>query len=164
MPNERVSRTAWRRHRPGTSSFSNACTALHAFFLGGGGIEGGENCATWRIDGNVVKRNGAAQQTKRRATTETTMVTVTKEFLNDNRTVNGAWTRAQLQAVGVRWPLKSGWMDRIVGTEISDAQAEEFILASGIYSNSKFAKRKARQRENRRQRKTDAAKSRQKGG
>ena len=92
------------------------------------------------------------------------MVTVTKEFLNDNRTVNGAWTRAQLQAVGVRWPLKSGWMDRIVGTEISDAQAEEFILASGIYSNSKFAKRKARQRENRRQRKTDAAKSRQKGG
>lgn len=35
------------------------------------------------------------------------------------RTERGGWRRAAVAQLGVPWPLKSGWIDRLVGTEIS---------------------------------------------
>lgn len=44
---------------------------------------------------------------------------ITKELILKNRTKNGAWTRDQLQALGVKWPPKHGWMNRVIGKPIS---------------------------------------------
>lgn len=54
---------------------------------------------------------------------------VTKDFLMTYRTDNGAWTSAQLRILGIDWPPISGWMQRVVGIELSDIEAEAFIIA-----------------------------------
>ena len=52
---------------------------------------------------------------------------VTREFIFKNRTENGAWTYAQLDALGVKCPPRNGWIDRIEGKEISEEEAKLFI-------------------------------------
>ena len=43
-----------------------------------------------------------------------------------HRTARGAWTRAQLQALGLQWPPLQGWIDSVVGQELTDAQVKQF--------------------------------------
>lgn len=57
---------------------------------------------------------------------------LTCEYIDANRTNNGAWTRRQLAAIGVAWPPVRGWKDRVVGTTISDKSAEEFESGRGM--------------------------------
>lgn len=52
---------------------------------------------------------------------------LTREAILDNRTDRGSWTRGQLESLGVSWPPQYGWLDRLDGTEISDAQWQRFI-------------------------------------
>jgi hypothetical protein len=54
---------------------------------------------------------------------------VTRDFLEAHRSARGGWTRAQLAAIGVPWPPPAGWMGRIVGTEITEAQRAAFVAA-----------------------------------
>lgn len=58
------------------------------------------------------------------------MHTVTRELLETLRTPAGGFTRATVQALGVAWPLVSGWMDRLEGTPISDKQLRDAERAS----------------------------------
>lgn len=51
---------------------------------------------------------------------------ITKEFLEQGRAENGAWTRAQLEVIGVSWPPKKGWMEAVIGTSVSSSRAEAF--------------------------------------
>lgn len=51
---------------------------------------------------------------------------VTREFIMAHRTVRGAWTKVQIEALGLRWPPLQGWIDRVVGQELTDAQAKQF--------------------------------------
>ena len=51
---------------------------------------------------------------------------VTRSYIMANRTNRGAWTRSQIEALGVEWPPRQGWIDRIVGTEISAEAARRF--------------------------------------
>ena len=44
---------------------------------------------------------------------------VTRLWLVEHQTNNGAWTRDQLQALGIGWPPLTGWMLRVMGTEIT---------------------------------------------
>lgn len=73
-------------------------------------------------------------------------VIITHQFLDDNRTASGAWTRAQFEAIGVAWPPRSGWRQQIVGTEISYAQAEKFIAGSEVFSERTLKKRAKQER------------------
>ena len=57
---------------------------------------------------------------------ENAAMQVTREFLMAHRTARGAWTRAQLQALGLQWPPLQGWLDSVVGQELTDAQVEQF--------------------------------------
>ncbi len=50
-------------------------------------------------------------------------VRLTREILEQHKTVKGGWTRAQLQAIGVGWPPPRGWVQAAIGREIS---AEDF--------------------------------------
>jgi hypothetical protein len=58
---------------------------------------------------------------------------ITKKFLMDNRTRHGAWTRCQIEALGLKWPLKQGWQTRIIGKEISSESAERFINGKSVF-------------------------------
>jgi len=51
---------------------------------------------------------------------------LTVEYINSYRTEKGAFTRKQVEALGLEWPPSSGWIRRIAGTEITDDQAREF--------------------------------------
>ena len=54
------------------------------------------------------------------------MVEITYALFMDNRTPRGAWRRPQLEALGIEWPLVSGWMWRAIGNLVTEEQVEEF--------------------------------------
>ena len=54
------------------------------------------------------------------------MVKVTKKWIMENRTVKGAWTKAQIHALGMTWPPRKGWIGEIVGKMITDENARLF--------------------------------------
>lgn len=56
--------------------------------------------------------------------------TVTAGWIHAHKTKNGAWTRAQLAALGVNWPPKHGWIGRVIGMEITEAQRVAFVQES----------------------------------
>lgn len=66
------------------------------------------------------------------------MPAVTKEFLLTYRTKNGAWTKKQLSALGIAWPPRRGWINRIVGKIITIKEAQTFMDDSGIAQEPPF--------------------------
>jgi hypothetical protein len=66
-------------------------------------------------------------------------VKITKEWINDHRTVNGAFTGAQTKILHQLFnckPWVSGWMERIEGREISEKDAKAFEEARFTYANA----------------------------
>lgn len=57
---------------------------------------------------------------------EVQMFTVTAEWLNQYKTPRGGYLYQQVRAIGVDWPLVSGWKTRAVGTVITDDQRKVF--------------------------------------
>jgi hypothetical protein len=51
---------------------------------------------------------------------------ITREWLFMHRTHRGAWTRDQLEAIGVFWPPKAGWIERRIGKDIPDDAKRQF--------------------------------------
>lgn len=56
---------------------------------------------------------------------------ISKEFLSAGASAVGGYTRKQVQLLGLTWPPPKGWKNLVIGTEISDESAEEFLLISG---------------------------------
>ncbi len=60
------------------------------------------------------------------------MVKVTPELLEQGISVNGAWSKKQLLALGVpvgkRFKLIKGWKDRLIGSEITEQQGNLFLM------------------------------------
>ena len=46
---------------------------------------------------------------------------VTRGWILANRTTKGAWTRPQIESLGVKWPPTKGWMHTVIGSHISDS-------------------------------------------
>jgi hypothetical protein len=55
------------------------------------------------------------------------VVRVTAEFLMAGMSGQGGYKRAQLAILGVPWPPKTGWKARVIGMEISQAEADRFV-------------------------------------
>ena len=51
---------------------------------------------------------------------------ITRNWIFDNRTPRGAWTKEQINALGIKWPATSGWIDSIIDTSISSHNARLF--------------------------------------
>ncbi len=51
---------------------------------------------------------------------------LTREYIMKHRTARGAWTRAQIEALGLEWPPRKGWIDTVIGRELTEAQARQF--------------------------------------
>lgn len=66
-------------------------------------------------------------------------IVITKEFFLENATENGAWTSAQVKILGLKFPLESGWQEKLIGTKITQDQAKEFAKNKNV-----FVKRKKR--------------------
>lgn len=43
---------------------------------------------------------------------------ITKEWLNKHKTANGAWTKRQLEILGISWPATKGWQKTLIGQSI----------------------------------------------
>jgi len=54
-------------------------------------------------------------------------VVLTKALIEAGRTGNSGYSKNQLLALGVSYPPKSGWIERLIGTEVSDEQYERFL-------------------------------------
>ena len=48
------------------------------------------------------------------------------QLLMQYRTPKGAWTRVQIEALGIAWPPTTGWIDRVMGKELTDEQFRQF--------------------------------------
>jgi len=68
-------------------------------------------------------------------------IEITEQWLMDNRTERGAWTRAQLKIIGVGWPPTNGWKKRVIGTLISDIEAKAFRDSRAITGTSRERRR-----------------------
>lgn len=69
---------------------------------------------------------------------------ITQEFIMSGQSAAGGWNRKQIELLDIKWPPQHGWIDRVVGKEISTADAERFRALRG-----KVVKRKPRQEYNR---------------
>jgi len=58
-------------------------------------------------------------------------VMITRQFIQANKTRGGSWMRAQLNVIGVAWPPRNGWIDRVCGNVITHKQAQVFMSFAG---------------------------------
>lgn len=54
-------------------------------------------------------------------------VRLTREFIHAAKSDAGGWNRKQLKVVGIDWPPRKGWIQRLEGVEISEEQARKFV-------------------------------------
>lgn len=54
---------------------------------------------------------------------------ITEAFLEKHKTKRGAYTKAQMELIGVSWPPKKGWKEKVIGRELTKEQEREFIKA-----------------------------------
>lgn len=54
---------------------------------------------------------------------------ITREWVHQYATDRGGFTRDQIEALGIRWPPSSGWIDRSIGKLITDSQKLRFEQA-----------------------------------
>jgi hypothetical protein len=65
---------------------------------------------------------------------------ITKQWLLDNKTARGGYTKPQIEALGLDWKLEKGWMGRLVGTEISVENAAIVESKAGVKEVRKQAR------------------------
>ena len=51
---------------------------------------------------------------------------ITKDYINRHKTPKGAWNKKQINALGLEWPPTNGWINRLVGDELSTVSARIF--------------------------------------
>jgi hypothetical protein len=56
------------------------------------------------------------------------MFTITREWIDEHRTARGGWSADQCVALGIAWPLQSGWKKRLIGRQITDEQKARFEM------------------------------------
>lgn len=54
--------------------------------------------------------------------THDTSMKLTRQFIMEHRTLKGSWTRSQIEALGIEWPPRQGWIDTAIGKEIGNQQ------------------------------------------
>jgi hypothetical protein len=62
---------------------------------------------------------------------------ITREWIFNNRTAKGSWTKAQIEALGIKYPATKGWTYDVEGKCITEENA--YLFESG---SVKFVKNK----------------------
>ena len=63
------------------------------------------------------------------------MVVLTDVLLHQN-SIRGGYTVAQLKVLGIGWPPKKGWKQRLIGTTISNDTYQAFQNAAGTVTRA----------------------------
>jgi hypothetical protein len=71
----------------------------------------------------------AAAQVNEPATGRRTFLVTDEWLMRHSTTGQTGWTRKQLQALGVAWPLTTGWKSGVIGRRITAAQRRNFESA-----------------------------------
>ena len=69
---------------------------------------------------------------------EVDMFEVTRKWINDNRTIKGAFTRKQIISLNVSWPPGKGWISVACGSLITIEQKEAFEASKDSYAGDKM--------------------------
>lgn len=70
---------------------------------------------------------------------------LTREYIMKFRTDRGSWTQPQIEALGIDWPPRHGWIDRLEGKEISDDNRIRFESRLGVKAIRKAGKQFSKQ-------------------
>ena len=65
---------------------------------------------------------------------------VTRDWIHRHKTERGGFTKAQVQALGVDYPPKKGWVSELCGEYITQDQAKAFMDGKGHFSPVKTMK------------------------
>ena len=71
------------------------------------------------------------------------MVEITAELIAQGMTGPGGWIAEQLKVIGA-WPARSGWRLRVIGRQITQAEADAFVAGRKLGPTDSKAARKAR--------------------
>lgn len=66
------------------------------------------------------------------------MFTITKIWLNSNKTKRGAYNQKQFDALSLNWPPEKGWQKQVCGKRISDANKFLFEECRHIQQSNKL--------------------------
>lgn len=59
---------------------------------------------------------------------------ITREWLLSHSTSKGAYTKKQITSLKLKWPTTTGWMNRLIGVEITNKQKQQFESNKNNYS------------------------------
>lgn len=76
------------------------------------------------------------------------MITVT-DYLRDRFSRSSALTRREAELIGLKWPLKSGWVSRFANVQIPDDKAEQLKALADCKMNKNSLARLERKERNR---------------
>jgi len=54
------------------------------------------------------------------------MFQITNEWLTEHRTKGGGYNAKQLNLLGIQWPPKTGWKQKLIGTNLDSEKAKQF--------------------------------------
>lgn len=75
------------------------------------------------------------------------MFKVTRYWIHEHKTPAGAWTKAQIEALGMTWAEKTkGWIDRIEGRTISETQRQAFEQGREVFTSRTLKRQRRNQR------------------
>ena len=57
---------------------------------------------------------------------------LTRENIHDGASSECGWNKEQLSILGVKWPPKKGWLSKLIGRTISDADYAKFLALRGV--------------------------------
>lgn len=57
---------------------------------------------------------------------------ITENLLVQGCSGHGGWNARQFKLLGINWPPKEGWKNKVIGNYIEDSLAEEFIKLKGM--------------------------------
>lgn len=59
------------------------------------------------------------------------MFTITKDWLDSNKTKSRGYSRSQLSILGIEWPPQKNWRKNVIGMQITDLQKQTYESLSG---------------------------------
>lgn len=87
----------------------------------------------------------------------TTELSITRDLLNRGKSTRGAWSKKQVECLGIEWPVEKGWAKRAIGQPISMEAAKKFTALKDAHVSAAQKAKKAKKAKASKKPKTAAA-------
>ena len=68
---------------------------------------------------------------------------LTWEHMEQGRSKRGSWNHDQLATIGVKLPLRTGWLDRVIGSELAASSIATFIELKDSHLKKRAVKKRS---------------------